>query len=109
MAGDFFDRVPEGDAYVLGTILRDWDDERAAAILRTIAGHAPPGARVLVLDAVIPPGNEPHGAKWLDLLMLTLFAGRERDERQWRTLLAAAGLEPVDIRDGLIEARCLSR
>ena len=109
VAGDFFDRVPAGDVYVLGTILHDWDDERAAAILRTIRAGARPDARTLVIDAVVPPGNDPHGAKWLDLLMLGLFSGRERDEAQWRTLLAAAGFEPVAIQDGLIEARCLSQ
>jgi hypothetical protein len=106
--GSFFERVPPGDAYVLGTILHDWNDEPAAAILRTIhAAAAPAGARLLVLDAVVPDGNEPHGAKWLDLLMLTLFHGRERDEEQWRALLARAGFDPVRIEDGLIEARCL--
>ena len=104
--GDFFERVPLGDVYVLATILHDWDDERAAAILRTIRAAAPSDARLLVLDSVVPAGNEPHGAKWLDLLMLTLFGGRERDEAQWRVLLAAGGFEPVSIRDGLIEARC---
>jgi SAM-dependent methyltransferase len=106
VAGDFFERVPEADAYVLSTILHDWDDDRAAAILRTIRAAAPPSARLVVLDAVIPAGNEPHGSKWLDLLMLALFAGRERDEEQWRELLAAGGWEPVRIEDGLIEARC---
>jgi O-methyltransferase domain len=104
--GSFFDSVPEGDTYVLATILHDWDDESAAAILRTIAQHAPSGARVLVLDSVVASGNEPDGAKWLDLLMLTLFAGRERDEQQWRALLEEAGFEPVRLQDGLIEARC---
>ena len=106
VSGDFFERVPPGDVYVLSTILHDWDDERATAILRTIRTAAAPDARLLVLDSVVPPGNEPHGAKWLDLLMLTLFDGRERDEAQWRALLAAGGFEPVLIRDGLIEARC---
>ena len=57
VAGDFFDRVPPGDAYVLSTILHDWDDERAATILRTIRTIAGPGARLLVLDAVIPSGT----------------------------------------------------
>ena len=106
VAGDFFDRVPAGDVYVLSTILHDWDDERAATILRTIRRSAPADARLLVIDAVIQPGNEPHGAKWLDLLMLALLGGRERDEAQWRALLAGAGFEAVHVQDGLIEARC---
>lgn len=104
--GSFFERVPDGDVYLLSTVLHDWDDESAIAILRTIRASAPAGAWVLVLDAVVPDGNEPHGAKWLDLLMLVLFAGRERDEAQWRGLLAAGGFEPVRMEDGLIEARC---
>jgi O-methyltransferase domain len=104
VAGDFFERVPEGDAYVLGTILHDWDDERATAILRTIGEAAPAGARLLVLDTVVPEGNDANGAKWLDLLMLTLFGGRERNEAQWRELLAAGGFEPTRFHDALIEA-----
>lgn len=104
--GSFFDNVPRGDVYVLSTILHDWDDERALAILRTIRGGAPPGARLLLLEAVVPAGNEPDGAKWLDLLMLALFAGRERGDEQWRALLEAGGFEPVKVMDGLIEARC---
>ena len=104
--GSFFDSVPPADAYVLSTILHDWDDEHAARILRTIRSSAGADARLLVLDAVIPDGNEPHGGKWLDLLMLALFAGRERDEAQWRELLTSAGFEPVRIEDGLVEARC---
>jgi hypothetical protein len=105
-AGDFFERVPKGDVYVLSTILHDWNDESAARILRTIRACAPSGARVHIIDAVVPDGNDEHGAKWLDLLMLALFGGRERDEADWRALLAAGGLEPVQIVDGLIEARC---
>jgi hypothetical protein len=106
VAGSFFDSVPHGDVYILSTILHDWDDERAAAILRTIRAAAQGDTRLLVIESVIQPGNEPDGAKWLDLLMLALFAGRERDEAQWRRLLERAGFEPVSIEDGLIEARC---
>ncbi len=104
-AGDFFERVPEGDVYVLSTILHDWDDERAAAILRTVRAAGPNGTRLLIVDAVVPPGNEPHGAKWLDLLMLALFGGRERDEAQWRKLLGSTGWEIDRLEDGLIECR----
>jgi hypothetical protein len=106
VAGSFFDTVPRGNVYILSTILHDWDDKPAAAILRTIGAAAPDGARLLILESVLPPGNEPDGAKWLDLLMLTLFAGRERDEAQWRALLEAGGFEPVRIDDGIIEAQC---
>jgi O-methyltransferase domain len=104
--GSFFETVPPGDAYVLSTILHDWDDERALAILRTIRAAAEPESRLILLEAVVPAGNEPGGGKWLDLLMLALFAGRERDEAQWRALLEAGGFEPMSIEDGLIQARC---
>ena len=104
--GSFFESVPEGDVYLLSTILHDWDDESAAAILRTIRAGAPPDARLILFEAVVPEGNEPDGGKWLDLLMLALFAGRERNEAQWRELLEAAGFEPTSIEDGLIQARC---
>jgi hypothetical protein len=108
VAGSFFERVPQGDVYLLGTILHDWDDESATKILRTIRAAAPGHGRLVVLDAVVPPGNEPFGPKWLDLLMLTLFAGRERDEDQWRALLGEGGFEPVRFHERLIEARCRS-
>jgi hypothetical protein len=104
--GSFFESVPRGDVYVLSTILHDWDDERAAAILKTVRAAAPPDARLLVLDAVVPPGNDPGSGKWLDLLMLALLGGRERNEEQWRALLHEGGFQPVAIEDGLIEARC---
>jgi hypothetical protein len=105
VAGSFFEAVPAGDVYLLSTILHDWDDEPAAAILRTLHAGAPDHARLIVIEAVVEPGNEPDGAKWLDLLLMATFAGRERDEAQWRTLLDQTGWEPVRLTDGLIEAR----
>jgi len=106
VAGSFLEEVPRGDTYVLSAILHDWDDEAATTILRTIRAAAAPQARLLVIDAVIPPGNEPHGSKWLDLLMLVLAGGKERNEPEWRCLLQAAGFEPSVIEDGLIQATC---
>jgi hypothetical protein len=104
--GSFFERVPEGDVYVLGTIVHNWPDKAAAAIFRTIRTHAPAGARILIIESVIPPGNGPHGGKWLDLLMLALFAARERTEPQWRALVEGAGLQIDSIADGLVQATC---
>jgi O-methyltransferase domain len=106
VAGSFFESVPDGDVYVLGTILHDWDEERAGSILRTIGRCAPPHARVVIIDSVLSPGNEPHGAKWLDLLMLALLGGRERSEPEWRRLVEGAGFRIDAIEDGLIQASC---
>jgi hypothetical protein len=106
VAGDFFERVPPGDAYVLSTILHDWDDGHASGILRTIRAAADADTRLVLLESTVDPGNEPDGAKWLDLLMLTLFAGRERDEAQWHALLEAGGFRVERFGPGLIEARC---
>jgi hypothetical protein len=102
--GSFFERVPEGDVYILSGILHDWDDEHAAAILRTIRAAARPASRLLIIAAVVPPGNEPGGGKWLDLLMLALVAGKERTEAQWGELLAAGGWRPTRFHEALIEA-----
>jgi hypothetical protein len=106
VGGSFFESVPEGDVYILSTILHDWDDEPAAAILRTVRAAAPDHARLIVLDAVIQAGNERGGSKWLDLLMLALLSGRERDDSQWRALFSETGWEPTRIENGLIEAVC---
>jgi O-methyltransferase/methyltransferase family protein len=106
VAGSFFERVPRGNTYLLSGILHDWDDEQAAAICRTIRTAASPDARLLIAESVIPPGNEPEGAKWLDLLMLVLAGGRERTEPEWRELLGSTGFDVEQIESGLIQARC---
>ena len=106
VAGDFFEGVPAGDAYVVSRILHGVDDEKAARVLANVRAAARPGARVLLIESVVPPGNAPSGSKWLDLLMLVLSAGRERTEEEWRVLLARTGLEVNSIEDGLIQARC---
>ena len=101
--GSFFEEVPPGDAHVHSTIVHDWDDESALRILRTVRASA--GERLVLLESVIQPGNDPSGAKWLDLLMLVIAAGRERTEEEWRALLTESGWEPVRLASGVIEAR----
>jgi hypothetical protein len=102
VAGSFFESVPEGDAYILSGILHDWPDEDAARILRTIRRAAPAHARLLINESVIEPGNDPQGAKWLDLLMLVLAGGRERDELQWRELLEGTGFLVVSLENPIV-------
>jgi hypothetical protein len=60
-------------------------------ILRTIARAAPKGARLLVVEMVLPEGDVPHIANFVDLTMLAMVGGRERTEPEWRRLLAEGG------------------
>jgi DNA-binding Lrp family transcriptional regulator len=89
--GDFFAAVPTADVYILGYILHDWDDESSRRILRVIAMAAEPGARVLIVEGVVPPGDQPHLTKAIDLTMLGMVTGKERSEQEYRELLDSAG------------------
>ncbi|MEV8452464.1 methyltransferase [Streptomyces sp. NPDC052095] len=90
--GDFFSSVPAGDLYLLKRILHDWDDDESAAILRNCRHSLAPGGRVLVIDAVVPPGNLPHQSKTMDLMMMASLTGRERTAEDFARLFTAAGL-----------------
>ncbi len=89
--GSFFEEVPEGgDLYVLKHILHDWDDERAAAILRTCHRASEPGTTLLVVERVLGP--ESHAVDYVaDLLMLVMFGGKERSRSELDDLLARGG------------------
>ena len=89
--GDFFKEVPAADAYIMKHIIHDWDDDRAVQIMKTIHRAMPDGGRLLVVEMVVPPGNEPHPSKVLDLEMLTLPGGVERTEKEYRDLFERAG------------------
>ena len=87
-----FERVPEGgDAYLLSYIIHDWDDERAAAILKNCRRAMRPGGKLLLIENVIAPGNTPSYGKLTDLAMLVGPGGQERTEAEYRALCAAAG------------------
>jgi hypothetical protein len=90
-AGDFFQSVPAADVYVLSTVLHDWNDEKCGKILANIAAAAHPGAHVVVMDCVLPEGNEPHPGRVSDLAMIGMSCGRERRLSELAGLLAAAG------------------
>jgi hypothetical protein len=95
--GDFFTAVPKGDAYVMKHIIHDWDDERASKILKNIHTALNGRGRVILIEAVIPPGNTPDLGKLIDLEMLMMPGGRERTAEQFRDLFAASGFEMTRI------------
>ncbi|HTU07981.1 MAG TPA: methyltransferase [Trebonia sp.] len=91
VGGDFFGSVPEADVYLMSTVLHDWSDAEAGEILRTVAKSARPGARLVIVEMVLPEGDAPDFAKLVDVVMLGLLGGRERTRADWTRLLADAG------------------
>jgi hypothetical protein len=90
-AGDFFsDPLPTADLYLLMDLLHDWDDLDAARILGAVRRAAPPDARLLIIETLVPETPGPHFGKTLDIIMLAVTGGRERTEAQHTALLAAA-------------------
>jgi hypothetical protein len=92
-AGDFFtDALPVCDAYLVMEVIHDWADDQAVAILRAIRRAAAPGAKVLVIEQIIPDDAGPHWSKMLDIHMLALLGGRQRTQREYETLFETAGM-----------------
>ncbi len=100
-SGDFFQAVaPGGDAYIMGHIIHDWDDERSLTILRNIHKVIADNGKVLLVESVVPEGNKPGMAKFMDLNMLVMTGGRERTEEEYRALFAQAGFKLTRVISG---------
>jgi hypothetical protein len=97
-SGDMFSSVPGGaDAYIMKHIIHDWPDEVCVRILQACRKGVNAGGKLLVVDNVIPPGNDFVPGKFLDLQMLIFPGGRERTEKEFRELLAASGWRLVRV------------
>jgi hypothetical protein len=93
LGGDFFKAVPPADSYVMKSIIHDWDDAHAIAILKNCAdAMRGRNGKVILLEMPVGPSNEPGLAKWIDIEMLAVAGGRERTEAEYADLLAKAGL-----------------
>jgi len=103
VATDFFQEVPGGgDVYVLSRILHDWADEPAQAILRSTRTAMREGARLVIIEGVMPEPEDTDPAYLLDLAredleMLVLVGGRERTLREYRDVLARTGFDIEDV------------
>ena len=113
---DFFDSVPAGgDVYLLKDILHDWPDEEARKILSVCRAAMPEGARLLVVERVVPSEVAADPAHlnpvMTDLHMMVLFAGRERTPEELSALFETARLELARVLPGdtfsLVEARAI--
>lgn len=115
VGGDFFaDPLPAADAYIIKSVIHDWDDERSVQILRKIGAAMGRDGRVLVVEPLMPeqPGNSGFDAMMAhtDLNMLIVTGGRERTEADFRALVERSGLRveaviPTPAAFSIIEGR----
>lgn len=91
---DFFRNIPSGgDAYILSNILHDWPDNKCRIILDNCYEEMKPGSKLLIIEMIVPTGNQPSMAKLLDLEMLVTTGGRERTKDEFRDLLNNSGFK----------------
>ena len=89
--GDMFDKVPAAEAYLIKRILHDWNDAECHTILSATHRAASKGAKVLIVEQVVPGASTPHFSKLFDVHMLIWGTGRERTEGEYAALLKEAG------------------
>ena len=91
---NFFENIPSGsDAYLMSNILHDWSDKQCHIILNNCYRAMKTKSKLLIVEMVIPPGNQPSIAKLLDLEMLVTTGGCERTEDEFKILLKSSGFE----------------
>jgi hypothetical protein len=92
--GSFFERVPKGhDAYLLSHIIHDWDDFENGVILGHVREAMNPGGKLLLVEMVLPEGDEPHMGKMLDMMMMLVPGGEERTPSEYAELLEPNGFK----------------
>ncbi|MFJ6893984.1 methyltransferase [Streptomyces hokutonensis] len=97
VGGDFFDSVPAADLYVLKYILHDWDDANCVRLLRNCRAALAEGGRIAVVDHLVGEAGEPGLAPLMDMNMLDMTGGRERQLTEFDALFTAAGLRRVKV------------
>lgn len=98
VGGNFFESTPTGgDAYIMKHIIHDWNDEECVTILKNCRNGITKGGKLLVIEMVVPNGNEPSLSKLLDLQMLAVLPGCERTEAEYNKLFNEAGFKLTKI------------
>ncbi|WP_443889948.1 methyltransferase [Mycobacterium intracellulare] len=97
VGGDFFESVPPSDLYVLKYILHDWDDQKCIRILKNCRAALQAGGRLVVIDYLVGEFGVPGMPTMMDMNMLVMTGGKERDIAEFDALFAAAGLRRATV------------
>src|SRR5262249_39821841 len=94
VGGDFFTSVPAGGGVdLLRHVLSRWDDEAAVGILPNCRRAMRKSSKLLLLESIVEPGDQPSLAKFYDVIMLAVTGGMERTEQEYHDLLSASGFD----------------
>ncbi|KAK7245064.1 hypothetical protein RIF29_39895 [Crotalaria pallida] len=104
VGGDMFVSIPSADAILLKWILHNWNDEQCLRILKkckeAISNKGKDG-KVIIIDIVIDEANDDPKLTELklelDLVMLAVFNGKEREKKEWEKLIYGAGFNNYSI------------
>lgn len=89
---NFFEQIPTGcRAYLMKSVIHDWDDEQARIILANCRKAIPDDGVLLLVEWDLLQENVPSNGKFIDVVMLVLTGGRERSVDEYRELLASSG------------------
>jgi hypothetical protein len=102
IGSDAFQEVPAGaDAYILSSVIHDWDDEHSIALLKSCRRAMTPNSRLLLIERTLPEGSDSSPAfrpvVMSDLNMMVMTGGRERTAAEYRALFEAAGLTLTNV------------
>lgn len=97
-SGSFFQAVPSGaDTYLLSHVIHDWKEDQCLTILRNCRQVMKPTGRLLLVEMILPGGDERHPGKMLDMMMLVASGGQERTEVEYNALLAKGGFKLTQV------------
>ena len=82
----------EADLYLMKNVLHNWDDGHCSLVLGNLRKTMTKGARLLILEMVVPGPDIASWSKLVDIQMLaTMPGGRERTRQEFETLLQKSG------------------
>jgi hypothetical protein len=85
---DLFERVPSGaDGYLMKYIVHGFNDTDALKIIKNCRQVMSLNAKLLLIERVLKPSNEPDPGKFMDLQTLVAApGGREQSAADYQTL-----------------------
>jgi len=92
IAGNFFQNIPvQADAYLLKSVLHDWNDQDAIKILKNCHQAMPDGSSLLIVEPIVSDSNKKEMAKVMDVYMMIITGGKERTRQEFEHLLEKSG------------------